>query len=300
MKVVILGGPTASGKSGLAFSLVEKFPLEIVNFDSMQVYRYMDIGTAKPPAAMRDAFPHHLYDIKNPDEYFSAAEYVKEAARAAGEIYKRGKTPLFVGGTGFYMRSYLLGLDDLPSSRSVREDLFDRLRREGLKSMYREVEEKDPDFAKCISENDRARIIRALEVMSITGARYSSLRKRWKAGVKRVDDLFIVLSPDREELYEKINVRVDQMLAAGLIDEVKGLLDMGFSKELRTMQSLGYRHVVSYLEGAENLSQTAERIKRDTRKYAKRQLTWFRREDARWFAPKGEQKIYKLVDSFLI
>jgi len=299
-KVVIIGGPTASGKSALALSLAERFPLEIVNFDSLQVYRYMDIGTAKPSPGVRSSCPHHLYDIRNPDEAFSAAEYVREASESVREIYERGKIPLFVGGTGLYIRSFLLGLDALPSSDSVRADLLIRAEREGLENLYQEVQEKDPEFARGVSPNDRIRIIRAIEVMMISGNRYSSQRNTWRKRAKKFVDLFLVLSPERVWLYERINMRVEKMFADGFVEEVKGLLEMGYSSELRPMRALGYRQVIGLLRGEKDLTQTIETMKRHTRHYAKRQLTWFGKEDAQWVEPLEEQKISKLVETFLI
>lgn len=299
-KVVIIGGPTASGKSLMALYLAERYPLEIVNFDSLQVFRYMDIGTAKPTPAVRSSYPHHLYDIKDPDEHFSVAQYVAEAWEKTEEILLRGKTPLFVGGTGLYIRSYLLGIDEIPSSTVVRNLLLDRVKQEGLNSLYREVQERDPEFAGEISPNDKVRIIRALEAMLITGMPFSSQRKKWKRREKKFDDLFFVLSPDRDVLYEQINERVDSMIAEGFVDEVKRLLDMGYSSNLLPMRSIGYRHIVAFLKGKESLSRTIEYIKRDTRHYAKRQLTWFKRDVAHWHEPRDKQKISKLVYSFLI
>ncbi|NIO17506.1 MAG: tRNA (adenosine(37)-N6)-dimethylallyltransferase MiaA [Deltaproteobacteria bacterium] len=299
-KVVIIGGPTASGKSSTALTLAKRYPLEIVNFDSLQIYRYLDIGTAKPSAEQRSSVPHHLYDIRYPDEYFSVADYVTEASRVVLEIYGRGKIPLFVGGTGLYMRSFLFGLDRIPSSPSIRNQLQKRLEREGLGDLYNEVQERDPLFARAISPNDRSRIVRALEVMAITGTTFSSLQKKWKEREKAFEDLFIILSPERDVLYERINKRVEAMIAGGFVDEVKGLLDMGYSPGLRPMCSLGYRHIVAFLRGEEDLAVTVETIKRETRQYAKRQLTWFKREDGRWLKSSEEQKIGKLVKSFLI
>lgn len=299
-KVVIIGGPTASGKSALALSLAERFPLEIVNFDSLQIYRYMDIGTAKPTRGVRSSFPHHLYDIRNPDEAFSAAEYVREASESVREIHERGKIPLFVGGTGLYIRSFLRGLDALPSSDSVRADLLIRAEREGLENLYQEVKAKDPEFARSVSPSDRIRIIRALEVMMISGNRYSSQRNTWRKRDKKFVDLFLVLSPERVWLYERINMRVEKMFADGFVEEVKILLEMGYSSELRPMRALGYRQIIELLRGERDLTQTMETIKRHTRHYAKRQLTWFRKEDAQWVEPLEEQKISKLVETFLI
>lgn len=299
-KVVIIGGPTASGKSSMALYLAQRYPFEIVNFDSLQVYRYMNVGTAKPSPAIRGCCPHHLYDIRNPDEDFSVAQYVGEASKIVREIHGRGKIPLFVGGTGLYIRSYLLGLDNIPSSVSIRNDLLKRAEREGLFNLYRELEDRDPEFAGGISPNDRIRVIRALEVMMITGTPFSSQRKKWKEREKVYDDLFLIISPERGVLYERINRRVDSMIAEGFVDEVKKLLEMGYSPNLRPMRSLGYRHIIAYLKGEEDLVRTIENIKRDTRQYAKRQITWFKREDARWSEPSAKQKISKLVYSFLI
>ncbi len=299
-KIIILGGPTGSGKSRIALSLCESLPLEIVNFDSMQVYRYMDIGTAKPTRKERERVPHHLYDIRNPDEAFSAAEFVGEGEEAIGKIRGKGNIPLFVGGCGLYARSLLFGIDTLPSSESVREELSLRASREGIPALHKELAAVDPVYGEKVSPRDRHRVIRALEIWALTGTPYSEQIGAWERGVHRHEALYLALLPSRGELFENINARVDNMMDEGFDEEVKGLLDRGYSKELKTMGAVGYRHVSGALSGEISMEDAVIGMKRDTRRYAKRQITWFSRERGVIKVPFSPEKIGQLVESFLI
>lgn len=282
-RLLVLSGPTASGKTALALSLGRSLPLEIVNADSLQVYRGMDIGTAKPTLAERSGVAHHLIDVADPDEEFNAGRFVDEAERAIGAIRGRGNFPLVVGGTGMYIRSLLRGMDDLPSDPMVRAGLARRWEAEGGRALFDELRSIDCSSAEVIHPSDRVRVLRALEVASITGTAPSRLKKRWAAAGARFQVLFIAVSLEREEIYRRIDARVDAMLQLGLVDEVRGLLRKGYGPELKPMNALGYRHIVSHLSGGVSLPEAVAEMKRDTRRYAKRQMTWLSREpDAVW------------------
>ena len=277
--LVVLSGPTASGKSALAMELARAFPLEIVNADSLQVYRFLDIGTAKPSRAERAEIPHHLIDVADPDEPYNAGRYVREAEGAIAAIRARGKVPMLVGGTGMYVRALLRGLDPLPSDPEVREGLARRWLEEGGAALHRELSRVDPETAARVHPADRLRVVRALEIAAVTGIPPSRARAAWgsgRAGVHRV--LFLALWPPREELYRRIDARTEGMFRQGLLDEVRGLLAKGYGRGLKPMGALGYRHAAAHLLDGVPLETTVETMKRDTRRYAKRQETWLSAE----------------------
>lgn len=277
-RLLVLSGPTASGKTALALSLARVFPLEIVNADSVQVYRGLDVGTAKPTPAERREVPHHLIDVADPDEEYNAGRFVAGAEEAIRGIRERGRFPLVSGGTGMYIRALLRGLDELPSDPSVRAALSLRWEEAGGAVLFDELRRVDPPSAAAIHPSDRVRVLRALEVAAVTGTPPSRLKGRWAEPARKFRILFIFLSPDREGLYRRIDARVDRMFRDGLVDEVRGLLANGYGPELKPMKSLGYRQVLSHLSGAFSLPRTIAETKRDTRRYAKRQLTWLSRE----------------------
>jgi tRNA dimethylallyltransferase len=278
MKLVILSGPTASGKTSLALALAREFPLEIVNADSLQVYRRFDIGTAKPTAAERAEVPHHLVDVAEPDEPYDAGRYVRDAERAIGEIRARGRHPLVVGGTGMYLRALLRGLDPLPSDARVRAELSRRWEAEGGAALHAELARIDPATSAKVHPSDRLRVLRALEIAAVTGTLPSRARASWSSGEARHGCLFIALWPDRETLYGNISVRTEEMFRRGLVEEVRGLLAGGCARSLKPMRSLGYRHAAAHLLDGVPLPGTIEAVKRDTRRYAKRQRTWLSSE----------------------
>lgn len=284
IKLLIVQGPTASGKSELAIHLAERFSGEIVNADSMQVYRSMDIGTAKPSAAQRQRISHHLLDIVDPDQTFSAADFCREAEKVLVDIASRGKKIIVCGGTGLYIRALTKGLMDSPAGdAALRAELIDLANREGTEPLYRRLSEVDPVSAARIHPNDQVRIVRALEVYQMTGRPISELRGEHRFGTVRYDYCKIGLSIDRESLYEKINNRVDSMIGQGFIEEVKTLLAKGYPSSLKPMRSIGYRQVCDYLDGAITLEEAIQVMKRDTRRYAKRQLTWFNQDaEIKW------------------
>jgi tRNA dimethylallyltransferase len=275
--LVILAGPTASGKTSLAIELAARISAEIVNADSMQVYRRMEIGTAKPTPAERRIVPHHLIDVADPDEPFDAARYAKAAEEAIDEIQERGRVPLVVGGTGLYIRALTRGLcQGPPSDPEVKGRLVEAERSKGLGELYIELLKFDPESAARIHRNDRQRIIRALEVFHAGGVPLSVLQARH--GFREVlrPAIKVFINRERNSLYERIDRRVDRMIESGLKGEVEGLLAMGYSSDLKSMQSIGYRQMCAFIAGQMSMQEAVGEMKRETRRYAKRQITWFR------------------------
>jgi tRNA dimethylallyltransferase len=273
-RLLVLSGPTASGKTGAAVSLARLYPLEIVNADSMQVYRGMDIGTAKPSLDVRREIPHHLVDVADPDEPYSAGRYVADAERAIQDVRSRGRFPLVVGGTGLYIRALLRGLDPLPADPRIRARLAGRWDENGGKALFGELMMVDPASAARIHPRDKVRVVRALEVAEITGEPASARKESWSVGRSRYRILFLVLMIDRGELYRRIDSRVDEMFREGFVEEVRGLLAKGYGRGLPSMGAIGYRHVLSHLLDGVSLEKAVGQMKQDTRRYAKRQITW--------------------------
>lgn len=285
-KLVIIQGPTASGKSDLAVRLAERFSGEIINADSMQVYRGMDIGTAKPSREMRDRIPHHLLDIVDAEQPFSAADFRGEAEKAIRDIHGRGKKVFIVGGTGLYIKALTRGLVDSPGgNEALREELKEVARNRGNLELYERLSRVDPATAEKLHPNDLVRVIRALEVHEMTGRSISEFRNRHRFGDNRgYSCLKLGIMMDRTELYRRIDERVDRMMEHGLVEEVKDLLSRGYSPGLKPMRSLGYRQICSCLGGDFSLEDAVNLIKRDTRRYSKRQMTWFGKDDEiKWF-----------------
>lgn len=287
--LLIIAGPTSSGKSSLALGAARALQGEIVNCDSMQLIREMDLGTAKPSQEEQEAVPHHLYDRINPDEYFSAGTYMAEARDICSEITGRGKVPIVVGGTGLYLSALLYGVFDGPGKS---EELRARLSRveegRGLDYLHRWLARVDPDSGAKITAQDRLRIVRALEVYLLTGEPISRLQnQREELAGYRIVKAGIRLS--RETLYGRINERVEWMFGAGLLEEVAGLLDRGYPPTAKGFEALGYRHAIQVLLGALTMEEAVELTQRDTRRYAKRQMTWFRREGLSWIDGPGER-----------
>ncbi len=286
LPLVVLAGPTASGKSALALELARLFPFEVVNADSLQVYRGMDIGSAKPTPGELTQVPHHLIDVADPDEPYNAGRFVAEAEAAIADIRGRDRVPLVAGGTGMYIRALLRGLDDLPSDAAVRDALSIRWEAEGGEALHAELLAKDPETAARVHPADRTRVIRALEIEIVSGKPASALRAQWELRAPRHPHLFLALGPGRAALYARIDRRVDEMFRRGLLDEVRGLLEKGYGPTLKPMGALGYRHAVSHLLAGTPLARVVEDTKRDTRHYAKRQLTWLSGErDVKWIPP---------------
>jgi tRNA dimethylallyltransferase len=278
-KIVIIIGPTASGKTDLAIRLAEHFDGEIVNADSMQLYRGLNIGTAKPSPELRHRVPHHLIDIADPDQEFSASDFRREAAKAIADIAGRGKRAFIVGGTGLYIRALLQGLVDSPSGAGeVRLELEEEARRRGNEALLGELANVDPDTAERLHPNDLVRIIRALEVYRMTGNPISQQRSSHGFSGDYYCALKLGLTVERRELYERIDRRVERMMGDGLVDEVQTLLGRGFSPQLKALRSIGYRQICACLLGEYPLDEGVRLMQRDTRRYAKRQMTWFKND----------------------
>ncbi len=281
--VIAIGGPTASGKSALATELSRLMPVEIINFDSMQVYRGMDIGTAKPNASERAALPHHLVDIRNPDEEFSMGQFIPLFRESVHDITSRGAIPVAVGGTGLYLRGALGGMFEGPGKDEELRSQFREQEEAEPGYLYRLLTEKDPVTAEKTKKGDLVRIVRALEVHELAGVPISQLHAEHAFEDRPFADRIYCLSPERKTLYGWIEERVDEMMEKGLLSEVERLKGKGYSRELASMRALGYRELMAHLDGETDLERAVELIKRNTRRYAKRQLTWFRREaDVTW------------------
>jgi tRNA dimethylallyltransferase len=279
-KLIAVVGPTATGKTALAIALARAIGGEIVGADSCQVYRRMDIGTAKPAPEERALVPYHLLDVVDPDELFSLAQYLELATAALEDIWARGLQPLLVGGSGQYFWALLEGwkVPRLPPQPELRRSLEDRAVREGPEALHRELAQIDPRAAAGIDPRNVRRVIRALEVCEATGRPISFWQEK---APPSWDTLVLGLTSPRDDLYHRIDIRVDGMMKAGIVDEVRGLLAMGYSRELPSMSGIGYREVGQHLAGELDLSTTVERIKTATHRLARQQATWFRRDDER-------------------
>ncbi len=287
--LIVILGPTASGKSTLALQVAPVIDGEIINGDSMQMVRHLEIGTAKPSLEDRRRVPHHLFDLVEPDEYFSAGAYMREARKVCRAVASRGHTPLVVGGTGLYLRVLVDGIFSGPGrSEDIRSRLDRIVRRRGSAVLHRILSRHDPSAAAAIQPEDRVRIVRALEVLLLTGREMSSLQKATEP-LRGFQILKVGLNVPRSELYGRINSRVSRMFAEGLVEEVEHLLELGYAPSAKAFEALGYRYAVGVLRGELSVDRAIELTQRDTRRYAKRQLTWFRREmDVRWFDVAGE------------
>jgi len=287
--LVAIVGPTSSGKSNLAFRAAQALNGEIVNCDSMQMYRLLEIGTAKPTPKQRAEIPHHLYDLLDPDEYFNAGRYMVEARKVCQEVEKSGKTPFVVGGTGLYLKALLEGVFEGPGrSQDTRERLNRIGDRKGFDYLYRLLERRDPAAADRIEPGDKVRILRSLEIYMLTGQPISQLQQQ-RDPLKNLSILKIGLSLPRPILYGRINRRVSEMFHSGLIEEVQQVLAKGYRPDCKGFEALGYRHAVAVLDGELSQEEAIEKTQTETRRYAKRQMTWFRREkEVHWIEGPGE------------
>ena len=278
-KLLVICGPTASGKTALAVALAKATGGEVVSADSMQIYRRMDIGTAKPTAEEMDGVPHHMLDVADPGEDYSVARYVADATACVEDILSRGKLPIVAGGTGLYIDNLLAGREFAAFTGQWRQKLQDRAQREGIEVLYRELEQVDPQRAAKLHLADEKRIIRALEVWHETGETITEHDRRTAALPPRYEAVRIGLTfADRADMWERIDRRVDQMMATGLVEEVEDLLSSGVPESCTAMQAIGYKEMVAALREGRAVAEAAEEIKLRSRQYAKRQLTWFRRE----------------------
>jgi tRNA dimethylallyltransferase len=299
--IVIICGPTGIGKTSVAVEIASAVGGEIISADSMQVYRYMDIGTAKPTSAETARVPHHLIDVADPDEPFDAARFLDLARPAIHRLVRAGKPVFVVGGTGLYIKALTEGLFPAPaSSPEVRERLRRMAEAEGAEAVHRRLADRDPETAARLHVNDTFRVLRALEVFETTGRPISALHRDHDFSDRPYRTLKIALFTDREVLYDRIDRRVDEMIGAGLLEEVSGLLAKGYGAGLKSMGSLGYRQMVAYLSGELTWDEAVRTMKRDTRRYAKRQLTWFRADpEMVWLRPDEIGEIRGRVEAFL-
>ena len=293
-RVLVITGPTATGKTALGVALAQRLGGEVLSADSMQVYRGMDIGTAKATPAEMDGVPHHLLDIASPDEDFSAARWVAAAAEAAEDVFGRGHVPMLVGGTGLYIDSLLSGRDFAETGGgAVRSELNAEYDRVGGAAFREQLRRVDPDRAEKLHPSDKKRLVRAMEVYRLTGETISAHDARTQASPPRWPSLRVALTfSDRAALYAHIDARVDAMVAAGLFEEVERLLADGLSPDCTAMQAIGYKEAADCLLGQSTRAEAVEAVKRASRRYAKRQLTWLRRDPGlHWIAWDGAPDI---------
>jgi len=295
--ILIIAGPTAVGKTEASLLLAREQGAEIVSADSMQIYRGMDIGTAKPTPEQRRLVYHHLIDIVDPAQPYSVGDYLRDARNAIEGILKSGGTPIVVGGTGLYIRALMKGLlHGPPADLELREQLLRKEAENGEGTLYADLARRDPESAIKIHPNDLRRTIRALEVFLLRDRKLSDLQKEHAFRDQPYAFQLLFLVRGRSELYPRIERRVDEMIAEGLEDEVKGLMLKGYSRDLVSMQALGYSHFLEYFSNRASSGETVELLKRDTRRFAKRQFTWFRREpDARWVDITGAASPQEIV-----
>ena len=291
--VIVICGPTASGKTALSIELAKKINGEIISSDSMQIYKDMDIGTAKPSKEEMQGIKHYLLDFVEPNQRYSVAEFKKDAEAAIEEILKKGKIPIIVGGTGLYVDSLIYGIEyqDVKLDEKYRQELEERVSKEGLEKLYEEAKNIDSQAMEKISPNDKKRILRVLEIYKATGKNKTEQEKESRKNGVKYDYKVFAINWEREQLYERINKRVDIMIKQGLIQEVQQLLEK-YSEFPTAMQGLGYKEVVEYLQGQTTREEMIEKIKMETRRYAKRQITWFKKnKQTIWIGPKDLQKI---------
>lgn len=297
--LLVIVGPTAIGKTAISIDVAKKLNGEIISADSMQIYKFMDIGTAKVKPEEMNGVPHYLIDVVYPDEEFTVADFKYYAEKYIKQITDSTKVPIVAGGTGLYLNSLVY---ELKFTRVKKNDEFRKQCEEiaslyGNQFLYKKLSEVDPETSDRISPNDKKRIIRALEIYHETGKPMSYYNKNFRTEVDKYNLTMIGLNTDRAKLYSRINERVDTMINEGLIEEVKNLLNMGYHKNLTSMQAIGYKEIISYLEGEVELEEAIEILKRNTRRFAKRQLTWFRRDDRiKWIDISNFDGIDKIGD----
>jgi tRNA dimethylallyltransferase len=300
-QTILIAGPTAVGKSEIALRLAEQLGGEIISTDSMQVYRGLDIGTAKPLAADRDRVPHHLIDICELAESFDAAQFVRLAQKAVEGIQAHGRVPIFCGGTGLYFKAFLSGLGEAPSANP---ELRAKLEAMPFEALLRELSERDPAAYEKIDKQNPRRVIRAVEVIRLTGKKFSQQRAEWKSEVQSPKSKvqgqrpgFFCLTRAADDLRKRIDMRVDVMFARGLVDETRELLKHGLEQNKTAMQAIGYRQVVEHLRSERSLAETIEQVKIRTRQFAKRQLTWFRaQKNLKWIELKPDEVLEKVAE----
>ncbi len=277
LPLIAIAGPTATGKTETAFYLAEKIEGEVVSCDSMQIYEGLEIGTAKPSKELMSKIPHHLIGLMPHNRIFNAYEYANLAAEKISEIRSRGKNPVIVGGTGFYLKALFEGMaEGVGRNENIRKELYRKIEEEGLESLYEELKRKDAEYAEKISLNDKKRIVRAMEVINGFNIKFSDLLKSKK---KFVNEKYVIfcLFMDRDILYDRINRRVDLMIKNGLLEEAYGLFKENLDKNATVVQAIGYKELFDYFKGKTSLNDAVNLIKKRTRNYAKRQFTWFKK-----------------------
>ena len=297
LPLIIVAGPTASGKTRLAIEIAKSFDGEIVSADSMQIYKYMDIGTAKPTAREQAEAVHHLIDFVEPDTSYSVAEYVADAHKCIADIISRDKLPVMCGGTGLYIDSVAndITFGETEADNKMRGELRELAQERGAEYLIKMLSEFDPVSAERLHPNNIKRVIRAIEFYRLTGVPISEHQEETKKKESRYNAVMFCLDWERETLYERINKRVDIMMADGLLDEVKKLRDMGYTRDMQSMQGIGYKEMLEYLDGETSLDSAVEAVKQGSRRYAKRQMTWFKRnKNIHWLNP--ENAVDKVIE----
>lgn len=296
----MLVGPTGIGKTHLSLILSEKIPAEIVSADSRQIYKFLDIGTAKPDREEMRQVPHHLIDFLRPDEYFSAGKFSKIGRKVINQIFERGRLPIVVGGSGLYVRALIDGLTEIDvHDKKIRNSLRKRLLNEGPQALYEDIKKCDPVLAEKIQPTDSQRILRGLEVYLVTGMKLSRLQET--PGIKADFNATIYgLRMEREKLYDRINSRVDRMMESGFIPEVVKLMHRGYKPELNALNTVGYKEAFLYLNKQISYDEMLKQIKQNTRRYAKRQCTWFRaQKDMNWILVESENDYPKIANRII-
>ena len=297
-KIIIIAGPTASGKSKLAIEVAKKLHSEIISCDSMQIYKYMDVGTAKIMEDEMQGIKNHMINIVNPDEEYSVSDYAKEAKAIIDDMHKKNMIPIICGGTGLYIDALLYPLQLGAKDDAVRERLQEEYEKHGANYMHDKLKTIDPKEAEKVHANNVKRVLRALEIYELTGKTKSEQDDREKE--LNYDALLICLNPDRDELYERINDRVEDMFDNKLEIEVQDLVNMGYNFNLQSMQAIGYKEFRDFISERKTLEEVKEEIKTNSRHYAKRQITWFKRYDfCKFFEPNDKENIYKAIDEFV-
>ncbi|MDU4938421.1 MAG: tRNA (adenosine(37)-N6)-dimethylallyltransferase MiaA [Clostridium sp.] len=300
-KILVIGGPTAVGKTELSIELAKRLNGEIISADSMQIYKYMDIGSAKVSKEEMNGVVHHLIDVVDPSENFSVADYKEQGEKAIKEIISRGKLPIVVGGTGLYINSLTCNMNftEAEKDEEYRKDLDKLANEHGNNYIHEMLKDIDPISYKEIHANNRKRVIRALEVYKLTGKPFSSYNAGEDFYKSEYDVHYYVLTMDREKLYERINLRVDIMMEKGLLEECIKLKEMGYTSSMQSMQGIGYKEILYYLEGDVKLQEAINMIKQGSRNYAKRQLTWFRRDPRVTFLDKDKLSDVEILEKVI-
>ena len=301
-KIIVIVGPTAVGKTYISVELAKKLNTEIISADSMQIYKGMNIGTAKITEEEKQGIIHHMIDIISPDEEYSVSEFKYDAEKIIDRLLSENRIPIIVGGSGLYVNSLIYDLDfgNTKSNKKLREYYTYYYKEHGEDALYDKLLKIDPVAAEKIHKNNIKRIIRALEVYDITGVKFSELNTDIRKKSNKYDCILIGLSMERKVLYERINQRVDEMLSNGLVDEVSSLIKKGYGKNLVSMRGIGYKEIIEYLEGNTDYEEAVNTLKQNTRRFAKRQYTWFLKdENVKWFSVDNPSEIDKTLDSII-